>query len=137
MISIIIISKQNHPSPWMPYDFEIQPAAGPLREFCENHKSTIGAQEIWMQHIILESMRVSLYLHGKVRLVYCGCCEHAPCAHNIRKWLLDKGPLEVEVFVDRRAFDHVPMVPGLEKRTRDILDRGIVVLESCPFSESL
>jgi hypothetical protein len=66
-----------------------------LRSFCRFCEFKLSAEEKWMEKSLMEAMRISLYLHGKVRIIHCGHCAEAFCAHNLKNWLKEQGPQQL------------------------------------------
>ena len=93
---IEIIAKHDRFPPDMPYDFEIDSRDGALRDFCKFCKNNLSQQEKWFKDSLLTAMRISLFLHGRVRIVYCGHCDEYSCGHTLKQWLKAHGPLQIQ-----------------------------------------
>ena len=95
-VNIQIIAKHTHTSLKRPYDFVINPEDGALKEFCVYCQTPLSKEEKWMEKSLLQAMRISLFLHKKVRLINCARCDQAPCTDRIKKWLKRQGPLLIK-----------------------------------------
>ena len=96
---IEIISRNDLVLPSEPYDFEIGAESGALKEYCVFCKTTLSEEKKWMERSLLNAMRVSLYMHGRVRLIHCGRCRKSPCAEILKMWLTTQGPLQIETVI--------------------------------------
>lgn len=94
---IELIAKQDYaPHTYRPYDFEIRPENGVLSGFCATCETNLVEEEQWMEHAILNAMRISLFLYERVRIIHCGRCGDACCgADTLKKWLVKHGPLQI------------------------------------------
>ena len=112
-MKIEIMSRHDSSSPKKPYDFEIVPESGVLKEFCSDNQTELSEGDKWMEKLLLDAMRVSLFLHGRVRLIHCGRCGQAECAHEIRRWLRTKGPLQIDNVLFKASINPLPIKEGV------------------------
>lgn len=90
VIEMVDINKRG--STAKPYDFEINPNSGALRDLCKNCVTFLPDKDLWLKKSLMEAMRISLVKYGKVRIIHCGECGKAHCAVALKEWLKKEGP---------------------------------------------